>query len=452
MVAPPHTHLASTAAVAEFYVAGDERLYFSGQDIADAFYQFAIPWELSKYLGLPPVRAGALDVSMVEGKRVSPDTLIVPLATENFYVGLRLAVRMMSCWTVVLLPSCQQVIRLNWSMWTMSYLSPTMTEIRGLPELRLMMILGGLGLPFHEVEENVPIIESIGLELNGIECFARANGSKRSKLASAWKAIARKPYMSGAQLEVLVGHLTHVMLLNRPTLSVFSSVYSFIRRYRHRTRTLWRSVYSELRAAFGLLPLLVVSWRMPFSLTLNCSDASTKPETKGFAVHETEWDSDEVQQVYGHSDRWRFLCDSSWNFRGEALAKLCKRLGVFPSRERQLLRVSETTHETLDESEVENILTQEGIELAPGFEDVSFDSIFNHAWSLVHQGHFSRAEAIHVKEMRALAFALRRRVRSARGFGMKHVPVVVDSSVVSLAVSIFFTLSCTMDSVRGQHI
>eukprot|EP00959_Pyramimonas_sp_CCMP1952_P400940 8401390-Pyramimonas_sp.AAC.1 len=59
-------------------------------------------------------------------------------------------------------------------------------------------------------------------------------------------------------MEILVGHLTWVMLLQRSALSVLSSVYAFAQAGKGRVLDLWPSVRQELTTAMGLLPLLVV--------------------------------------------------------------------------------------------------------------------------------------------------------------------------------------------------
>ena len=162
--------------------------------------------------------------------------------------------------------------------------------------------LSALGFPLHEVVDHACIIERIGLELDGVKLQARLSSARRWRLRQAWVALRRHPFLSGRQFEVLVGHLTHAMLLNRPALSCFRAVYDFTRRHYHTPRTLWPSVYDELRAAFALLPVLTVSWCTPWSSTMGCSDASLF----GYAVHESDCKLSLVTEVGAWSDRWRF--------------------------------------------------------------------------------------------------------------------------------------------------
>ena len=74
---PPCTSLASTAVVCEFEGSPDG-VWFSGQDVADCFYQFRIPSALQRYFGLRPVRATDLGLTHVGGHRLPLSALVLP--------------------------------------------------------------------------------------------------------------------------------------------------------------------------------------------------------------------------------------------------------------------------------------------------------------------------------------------------------------------------------------
>ena len=65
------------------------------------------------------------------------------------------------------------------------------------------------------------LITSIGVELDGIKQRARGTARKRLRLYQAWQHPKRRPVLSGRMLEVLVGHFTPLMLLNRPALKKY---------------------------------------------------------------------------------------------------------------------------------------------------------------------------------------------------------------------------------------
>ena len=75
--APPCTSLASTAAVCEFEGSPDG-VWFSGQDVANCFYQFRIPSALQRFFGLRPVRATDLGLTRVGSHRFPLNTLVLP--------------------------------------------------------------------------------------------------------------------------------------------------------------------------------------------------------------------------------------------------------------------------------------------------------------------------------------------------------------------------------------
>ena len=75
---PPSTHLASTAAVVELEVDDGGSVFFAAQDVADCYYQFRIPSELSGFFGLQDISAGDLGVSEVDGQPVDPSFMVTP--------------------------------------------------------------------------------------------------------------------------------------------------------------------------------------------------------------------------------------------------------------------------------------------------------------------------------------------------------------------------------------
>lgn len=53
-------------------------VFYTSHDVADCFYQFRIPLEISRFFGLHPVRASDVGVDSVFGHMVPSDTTIVP--------------------------------------------------------------------------------------------------------------------------------------------------------------------------------------------------------------------------------------------------------------------------------------------------------------------------------------------------------------------------------------
>ena len=65
--------------------------------------------------------------------------------------------------------------------------------------------------------------------------------------------------MTGADLEVVAGHLVSLMLVSRWSLSLLQNVYRFINVSRFQRQPLWKSVRAELQVIRGILPLLRAS-------------------------------------------------------------------------------------------------------------------------------------------------------------------------------------------------
>ena len=76
---PPKTALATSAAFCELFIPAEESLRFSSHDVSDCFYQFAVPPWLRKILGLRAVRAGDVGVYELNGVRLCPDDMIIPV-------------------------------------------------------------------------------------------------------------------------------------------------------------------------------------------------------------------------------------------------------------------------------------------------------------------------------------------------------------------------------------
>ena len=95
------------------------------------------------------------------------------------------------------------------------------------------------------------------------EYFLKGEDAKLFPLVAYTSFILRNRKVAPQKLCCLLGGLTWFVLINRPILSVFDSVYSFINVYwktsRYEEVDMWDSVYSELQCLLGMLPFLEVS-------------------------------------------------------------------------------------------------------------------------------------------------------------------------------------------------
>lgn len=147
--------------------------------------------------------------------------------------------------------------------------------------------LDELGLNTHEKVGTASWSENLGLVMDGKSGRCIPCPRRLSKIRHVLTWILRRPYLTGKQLEVLVGHCTFIGLLGRYSLSCFHTVYKFIQSGYDDRRRLWASVAAELRAFRGLLFVLESDWCKPWSPQSFCSNAC-----------ETGW---------GCARRWRVL-------------------------------------------------------------------------------------------------------------------------------------------------
>ena len=196
---------------------------------------------------------------------------------------------------------------------------------------------------------------------------------------------------------MFIGHLTFVLLLMRPCLSVFQNCYTYIQRHPKQLRYLWNSVILELRVAYGLLSLVCSQFDTAWSETVKCSDATLF----GFAVHETAWSQSDVARVGRDSDRWRFKHNYFSGARASALA-------IWDEHE---LGLPSNADEHLADS-------QFVLDSDPNFPDVSPQLILNAHWSLVQSKRVIHKEATHVKEARAVLWSVRRLCKQFEHHGL----------------------------------
>ncbi len=101
-------------------------------------------------------------------------------------------------------------------------------------------------------------------------------GEKFRALQSAVCTLVSRGWSFPREVERIVGQFTHIYLLHRPSLSVFSCVYTFARRLGHRCAKLWPVVKRELATALAILPLVIADVSRPVSPLLAQVDACPK--------------------------------------------------------------------------------------------------------------------------------------------------------------------------------
>ena len=120
---------------------------------------------------------------------------------------------------------------------------------------------------------------------------------KLEVLCARTRALLRDRACSGDALRSVMGEWTWAVLVRRPALAVFSSVYKFCKFAGARVVPVWRSVRKELVTIMDLVPLLFTCLSAGFSDRVLASDASTT----GFGVCAAKVAVDTVADVAAQS-------------------------------------------------------------------------------------------------------------------------------------------------------
>ena len=112
------------------------------------------------------------------------------------------------------------------------------------------------GLVTHDFVDACVSQEILGIELDGGMHRKRITSKRYCRLRRVIRWLLGRRCVRGEVLEVIMGHVTYSSMCYRPALSIFSSVYKFIRSHHDHAAKIWRSVRSELQAFYGIMPLL----------------------------------------------------------------------------------------------------------------------------------------------------------------------------------------------------
>ena len=267
----PYMALVSGNQFAEIELEGPDCLYIAQQDVQDCYHQFWIPEELSRMFCLLPIRASELGIDSVDGVGVSSETLVYPccrtlpmgFALSAFWVqtihesllgdiGCRPDQQFRDHCPLPRLPDGGHVVYLdNEAMIStdMGWCNDNIIAARAR--------LTGCGLPVHEEAAASTCQTLLGISFDGERGLVSICPGRLWKIRLATLGLLKRRGVSGAQLEVLVGHYVHCFLLCRPALSVFRSSYDFIQKHRDSPARLWPQIRAELRAASALLVVCV---------------------------------------------------------------------------------------------------------------------------------------------------------------------------------------------------
>ncbi|CAK0802220.1 unnamed protein product, partial [Prorocentrum cordatum] len=153
------------------------------------------------------------------------------------------------------------------------------------------------GFAMHDISEVSSEGVVLGADVGGPDPFTRRSLKKLLVVRKALFWLATGPYVSGRQLEVILGHYVAACLFCRPGFSIMRAVYEFVRASYDRPKVLWRSCRYEC----WLMATLCIHLQSPLSLPWASEVIATDASTTGMGVTEARL----PKEVEADVGRWR---------------------------------------------------------------------------------------------------------------------------------------------------
>jgi hypothetical protein len=317
---PPGVVMAGPEVFANMEVAHTGQLFIAETDIDNCFYRLRIDENYGRYFSLPGVKASDFGITHVAGDLVGPDERIYPCLavlpmghTWSLYYAQNVSEHQTS--SVPDLAGCRPMrgdgsssvladpSELTYFVYVDNIGVIGSDPVRVEEAVRSVASqLTGLGLLCHAPSPASTVADVLGVEFNSERCGFRPTAKRYGLIRRTIEWVLRRGRLSGQQLEILVGHMTYFCMLQRGALSIFNSVYKFIRTAGARTLPLWQSVAEELRVFRSLMPLVNSRWDLPWDCTVLCYDSCED----GRGVVQGKWPLPWVVGAGRNSERSRF--------------------------------------------------------------------------------------------------------------------------------------------------
>ena len=244
---PPPLALGAGTSWAQVAIPEGSTLYLAQSDIKDYFYSLALPSELQSLFCLPALAKSALQDWNIDMATVDcdaegwtfPTLRVIPMGwswamwvAQRVHTHLCIEAGGLSIDRVVVESkappdlSDKEVILIPYA---------DNLNVAGVDELRVQEVkdkivrrLREIGFRVHEELEACPIGQSLGFLVDGQKGIVTPIPERLQKVRLALNWLARRPWVSGKQVERLLGHCIHFMLLRRELLSIFRSLYDFV--------------------------------------------------------------------------------------------------------------------------------------------------------------------------------------------------------------------------------
>ncbi|CAE7388043.1 unnamed protein product [Symbiodinium sp. CCMP2592] len=304
-------------------------LHFGLSDVKDAFHRLRQPPWLAKYFCMRPIEAHYLGMTgkELDGKRLRSQDKIYPMP-GSLCMGFTWSLFFCQTINETLVGSIprlehsesvrdrgvaccfdlrgdldsgaqvQDLVRHYVCVDNLGLVSPHEAVVRsGLDELDREF--AGRGLLLHPGEVGTEVT-ALGVDLDGTKLCAKITSKRFHRVRQAIRGILQRKRVSGKVLEIVVGHATFCAMLCRPLLSIFNTVYKYIRSCYFKPEFLWGTVRQELQAFVGGMLFLRADWWRPWGETVTMTDSSKG----GFGVCSSSWSPSTVARVGRQPERW----------------------------------------------------------------------------------------------------------------------------------------------------
>ncbi|CAK0795079.1 unnamed protein product, partial [Prorocentrum cordatum] len=161
---------------------------------------------------------------------------------------------------------------------------------------------GSQGLAVHKTDVACECGVVLGIEVDGARGRTRPTAKRFWRVRDSIQEVLRRGVCSGQELEVLVGHMTFVVLIRRELLSILQGTYRFVKKLYYEKAPLWQCVKDELKAFCGAMVFLEAKWDDQWLPGVYQTDASPW----GFGVAYSQWPEAAVADAGRVPERARF--------------------------------------------------------------------------------------------------------------------------------------------------
>ena len=435
---PPNTLMGTMETWGRIEVAEDRDLFIAQEDVKDYFYRLGIPERMSEYFCLPAIVPHLLQQELgfvPEGLQVFACDHVAPIypCMKVLPMGFSWAFHLaheahvfVANKELPLVPMIRDKRELQRHGIDSKDASSSMLIYAdncnhlGVDQQQLFSehsaVIGALGkhgLETHDIVEPATLAESLGVRIDGLGGVVTSTASRDWRLHRAIDALLQGAAISGAEMQVVVGHLTIRAMLHRGLLCILRHVYIFIEQNFDRRKKLWGCVREELWIFKNLMVLGFNDMKAGWDGRLICTDACLS----GYAVMEMKESMDTAVGIGRTDERWRFKRSKS---------------RFIPAREHALQGsdVFEDVHTVLPEVEGEVL---GDVDLIDDFPEIPAKYMDRSLWYLLWRSRMRFREPVHLIEARSILGAVRHRARDSEKHG-KHVVVLNDNMSVVLAM------------------